>query len=71
VLEGVLRDRDRPGSAEALRTVAGAVKARTGWEGPAVADGPFLEAFYAALRGRLERRLLFGKRRAHKHDREG
>jgi hypothetical protein len=36
-----------------------------------VADGPFLEAFYAALRGRLERRLLFGKRRAHKHDREG
>jgi len=69
VLEGVLRERGRPGSAEALRTVAEKIRARIGWEGPPGADAPFLEAFYAALRGRLERRLLFGKRRAHKGDR--
>ena len=28
----------------------------------------FLSAYYAALRGRLERNLLFGKRRADKYD---
>jgi uncharacterized RDD family membrane protein YckC len=69
VLEGVLRDQGKPGNAEALRTVATQVRAKIGWEGPAPQDGPFLEAFYAALRARLERRLLFGKRRADKHDR--
>ena len=71
VLEGVLRDQGKPGNAEALRTVATQVRAKLGWEGPATADGPFLTAFYAALRARLERRLLFGKRRADKHDRAG
>jgi hypothetical protein len=69
VLENVLRDRGKAGNADALRTVAEKVKARIGWEGPAPGDAAFLDAFYAALRGRLERRLLFGKRRAHKHDR--
>jgi uncharacterized RDD family membrane protein YckC len=69
VLEGVLRDRGRPGNADALRTVAEKVRAKIGWEGPPAADAAFLDAFYLALRGRLERRLLFGKRRAHKHDR--
>jgi hypothetical protein len=34
-----------------------------------VATEPFLWAFYRALRGRLEGRLLLGKRRASKHDR--
>ena len=71
VLEGVLRDQGKPGNAEALRTVATRVRAKIGWEGPAPQDGPFLEAFYAALRSRLERRLLFGKRRVDKHDRAG
>lgn len=71
VLEGVLRERGRPGSADALRAVAEKIQAKVGWEGPPAEDAPFLEAFYAALRGRLERRLLFGKRRAHKGDREG
>jgi len=28
----------------------------------------FLEAFYAALRARLENRMLFGHRREDKHD---
>ena len=69
VLEDVLRGRGRQGHEDAVRTVAGKVRARIGWTGPPVADEPFLEAFYGALRARLERRLLFGKRRADKHDR--
>ncbi len=69
VLEDVLRGRGRAGHDEAVRTVAGKVREKIGWTGPAVADEPFLDAFYAALRGRLERRLLFGTRRADKHDR--
>jgi uncharacterized RDD family membrane protein YckC len=67
VLEQVLRGRGRPGHEEALRTVAAKVREKIGWEGPAFADAPFLDAYYAALRARLERRLLFGKRRADKH----
>jgi uncharacterized RDD family membrane protein YckC len=69
VLEDVLRGRGRAGHAEAVRTVAEKVREKIGWTGPPAADEPFLDAFYAALRGRLERRLLFGKRRADKHDR--
>lgn len=69
VLEEVLRGRGQPGHPEAVRTVAAKVREKIGWTGPAVADEPFLDAFYAQLRGRLERRLLFGKRRADKHDR--
>jgi uncharacterized RDD family membrane protein YckC len=69
VLEDVLRGRGRAGHADAVRTVAAKVREKIGWTGPAAEDEPFLDAFYAALRGRLERRLLFGKRRADKHDR--
>jgi uncharacterized RDD family membrane protein YckC len=69
VLEDVLRGRGRAGHEEAIRTVAAKVREKVGWAGPAFPDEPFLDAFYAALRGRLERRLLFGKRRADKHDR--
>ena len=69
VLEDVLRGRGRAGHADAVRTVAEKVREKIGWSGPPVSDERFLEAFYAALRGRLERRLLFGKRRADKHDR--
>jgi uncharacterized RDD family membrane protein YckC len=69
VLEDVLRRRGQPGHADAVRTVAGKVREKLRWEGPPVEDEPFLDAFYAALRARLERRLLFGRRRADKHDR--
>ena len=31
-------------------------------------DEDFLAAYYVALRGRLESRLLFGKRRRDKHE---
>jgi uncharacterized RDD family membrane protein YckC len=67
VLEGLLRERAaaRP---EALAAVAARIREKIGWEGPASADREFLHAYYAALRGRLERRLLLGRRRAHKYD---
>jgi uncharacterized RDD family membrane protein YckC len=71
VLEGVLRGRGATGHGEAVRTVAAKIREKIGWDGPARDDEPFLQAFYAALRGRLERRLLLGKRRASKHDRAG
>lgn len=69
VLEDVLRRRGQPGHEDAARTVAAKVREKIRWSGEPVPDGEFLEAFYAALRARLERRLLFGKRRADKHDR--
>jgi uncharacterized RDD family membrane protein YckC len=69
VLEDVLRRRGQPGHEDALRTVAGKIREKLRWEGPSAGDLAFLEAFYAALRARLEKRLLFGKRRADKHDR--
>jgi len=68
-LEDVLRRRGRAGHEEAVRTVAAKVREKIRWTGGAAADEPFLEAFYAALRARLEKRLLFGRRRADKHDR--
>jgi uncharacterized RDD family membrane protein YckC len=69
VLEDVLRGGGTPGNADAVRTVAAKIRDKIGWTGSPVADRGFLEGFYAALRARLERRLLFGRRRADKHDR--
>ncbi|HZV84938.1 MAG TPA: RDD family protein, partial [Brevundimonas sp.] len=65
VLEEVLRLRDR----RTLRTVAARIATRIGWaHGPSDDDYDFLSAYYAALRGRLESRLLMGVRRRDKHD---
>ena len=65
VLEDVIRAGDRKAMAE----VSARIRAKIGWEGPAdVADRTFLNAYYAALRGRLESRLLFGRRRKDKFD---
>jgi len=65
VLEDVIRAGDR----KALAEVAARIRAKIGWEGPSdTADRTFLNAYYAALRGRLERRLLFGRRRKDKFD---
>lgn len=69
VLEGVLRGLGTAGHAEAVRTVADKIRLKIGWEGPIRDEEVFLQAFYAALRGRLEKRMLFGKRRRSKHDR--
>lgn len=62
-LERVLRDGDR----RAIATVAAAIRVKLGLsEG---SDYDFLHAYYAAARARMERGLLFGKRREDKHDR--
>ncbi|HEX7887352.1 MAG TPA: RDD family protein [Phenylobacterium sp.] len=67
VLEDVIRAGDRKSMAE----VAARIRARIGWDGQTdVADRTFLNAYYAALRGRLESRLLFGRRRKDKFDRD-
>ena len=65
VLEDVLRQRDR----KTVRTVAERIATRIDWaRRPDDGDYEFLAAYYAALRGRLESRLLLGVRRRDKHD---
>lgn len=69
VLEDLLR-RDLEGTLDrgVLDEVAGKIMAKIGWprERRRMPSRPFLEAFYAAQRGRLEQRLLFGERRERK-----
>lgn len=66
-LEQVLRD-DQP---QAIATVAATIRHKIGAPGDGIwgADRDFLVAYYDAMRGRMERGLLFGKRREDKHDR--
>ncbi|HEX5379966.1 MAG TPA: RDD family protein [Phenylobacterium sp.] len=65
VLENVLRTNDRKTVAE----VAGRIRAKIGWtDAVGVSDRAFLAAYYAGLRGRLERQMLFGRRRKDKFD---
>ena len=65
VLEEVIRAGDR----KAIAEVAVRIKAKIGWDGPTdIPDRTFLNAYYAGLRGRLESRMLFGRRRADKFD---
>jgi uncharacterized RDD family membrane protein YckC len=75
-LEAVLRRADANNLA-ARQEIARRIRAKIGW--PDASQGAveergfdataFLEAFYAAQRAQLERRMLFGKRRKDKHDR--
>lgn len=62
VLEGVLRH----GNPEAQRQVMQAICRKIGWEPGAGDEREFLEAFYAALRARLERDMRFGRRKKDK-----
>ena len=65
VLEDVLRRRDR----KTMQSVADRIRSKIGWiRGANEMDGDFLSAYYAAVRGRLESRLLFGKRKKDKFD---
>jgi uncharacterized RDD family membrane protein YckC len=65
VLEDVLRRRDR----KTMSAVADRIRAKIGWRPRGdETDAAFLAAYYAALRGRLETQLLFGKRRKDKFD---
>lgn len=68
-LETVLR-RDGADVEETREAVCERIRARIGWpEAAAPVDADrFLEAFYAALRARLENRMLLGHRREDKHD---
>jgi uncharacterized RDD family membrane protein YckC len=59
VLEGVLRQ----GNPEAQREVMEAICRKIGWEAGRGDEREFLEAFYAALRARLEQGMRFGKRK--------
>ena len=68
-LEQVLRD-SGPHAAAMRDEVSGRIRRKIGWSGPEVTDSTaFLQAFYAALRGRLETGMLFGRRRRDQHDR--
>lgn len=65
VLEDVIRVNDR----RAIAEVAARIRAKIAWDGPGdLADRTFLNAYYAALRGRLESQMLFGRRRRDKFD---
>ena len=65
LLEGVLRKLDP----RTVTLVAERIRGRIGWApAPGEGDVDFLTAYYAALRGRLEQRLLFGRRRKDKFD---
>jgi hypothetical protein len=46
--------------------VADRIREKIGWEGPPAGDRAFLNAFYAALRAHLERKMVVGKRRENK-----
>ena len=62
--EQVLRD----GQPDTLRLVAGTIREKIAYWGPGD-DYEFLSAYYRETRAHMERGLLFGKRRADKHDR--
>lgn len=63
-LEQVLRDSNY----EANATVAAAIRTKIGLPHDGGSDHDFLTAYYDAARARMERGLLFGKRRADKFD---
>jgi uncharacterized RDD family membrane protein YckC len=62
-LEEVLRRQDEL----AMIIVARTIRTRIGWDGPEGDELTFLQAYYAGLCQRLERNMLFGKRRRDKH----
>jgi len=63
-LEEVLRRQDEL----AMIVVARTIRTRIGWTGADGEDLAFLQAYYAALCNRLERNMLFGKRRKDKYE---
>jgi len=64
VLEQVLRTGDR----STVRAVADRIAAKIDYARGDAPDGEFLRAYYHGVRGRLESRLLMGKRRKDKFD---
>jgi len=69
ILEDVLRRYPRHIDPDLLATIAAKIQVKIGWaqgDAPPPEPYPFLRAFYAAQRGRLEHKLLFGQRQEHK-----
>lgn len=66
VLEDVLRRAADPGGADLAARVADPIQKKIRWDGAPTPPVRFLTQFYAALRARLERRMLLGKRKADK-----
>lgn len=66
-LEQVIRQAHAHAVATVTHTISQRI-ARQHWSDEP-RDIAFLQSYYAALRGRLEQKPLFGKRRADKHDR--
>ena len=66
-LERVLRE----GHRDKIGTVSDAIRAKIGAWDDREEDYAFLRSYYDAARARMERGLLFGKRREDKHDRPG
>ena len=65
VLEDVLRQ----STSEIKAQVAARIRTKINWVSvPGETDTAFLEAYYAALRRRLEQRMLMGERKADKYD---
>lgn len=64
VLEQVLRNGDRP----TVRAVADRIAGKIYYDRGGATDLEFLRAYYHAIRGRLESRLLMGRRRKDKFD---
>jgi len=64
VLEDVLRRKDPA----VMRSVAERIRGKIVMRDPGVPDMEFLQAYYRGLRGHLESRLLFGRRRRDKYD---
>jgi uncharacterized RDD family membrane protein YckC len=71
VLEDVLRRSASRGAEDrdAVRAVATKIAQKIRWTAPVTDPGAFLREFYAALRDRLERRMLVGRRKEDKHAR--
>jgi uncharacterized RDD family membrane protein YckC len=70
VLENVLRDAERVDAAEVRARVCQTIRSKIGWQGPIPDPEAFLKAFYTAQRAHLEKKMLFGKRRRDKRDRD-
>jgi uncharacterized RDD family membrane protein YckC len=70
VLEDLLRRRDASHKERALQAVCERIRKKIVWTGGDVQTERFLKEFYAALRARLEQKMLLGKRKADKYARD-
>jgi uncharacterized RDD family membrane protein YckC len=70
VLEDLLRRRQARPKDKALRAVCERIRKKITWTGGEVQTERFLREFYAALRARLEQKMLLGRRKADKYSRE-